>query len=47
MTAPDIRPLTALRYHAGRLQQQCVVTRYDRKKPGRQVSQVVEWRDVK
>jgi hypothetical protein len=45
---PDIRPIpeTPLRYHRGRLQQSCVVTRYDPERPGRQVSQGVEWVDV-
>lgn len=45
----DIRPVpeTPLRLRNGRLQQECVVTRYDPERPGRQVSQDVEWRYVK
>lgn len=43
---PYIRPVpeTPLRFRGKKLQQECVVTRYD--KAGRQVSQTVEWRTV-
>jgi hypothetical protein len=37
-------PETPLRLRNGRLQQECVVTRYNA--TGQQVSQDVEWRDV-
>jgi hypothetical protein len=47
----DLRPTQApLRYHNGKLQEEYVVTRYDPEKSlqrSGQVSQTVEWRDVK
>jgi hypothetical protein len=47
----DLRPTQApLRYHNGKLQEEYVVTRYDPENSlqrSGQVSQTVEWRDVK